>query len=84
MSTTILCLYMLNQHDRVGDMRNDLRKARLARKMTQESLAEKIGKDQAYVSRLENGEYRIDVDIAPAVAKALRLPLMRVLYGDKP
>jgi len=52
--------------------------------MTQESLAEKIGKDQAYVSRLENGEYRIDVDIAPAVAKALRLPLMRVLYGDKP
>lgn len=61
-------------------MRADLRNAREARKLSQTKLAELIGKDQAYVSRLESGEYKVDPEIARLLAKALRVPLMRVLY----
>ena len=61
-------------------MRNDLRNARKDRKLSQAKLAELIGKDQAYVSRVESGEYRVDPDIAPVMAKALKLPLLKVLY----
>ena len=70
---------------KLGDMktkpkRQDLKDARKARKLTQGQLAEKIGKDQAYVSRIESGGYRVDADVAPLIAKALRMSLMRVLY----
>ena len=61
-------------------MRPDLRSAREARKLSQIKLAELIGKDQAYVSRLESGEYKVDPQIARLLSKALRIPLMRVLY----
>jgi transcriptional regulator with XRE-family HTH domain len=61
-------------------MRPDLRNAREARKLSQIKLAELIGKDQAYVSRLESGEYKVDANIAPKLSKVLRISLMRVLY----
>ena len=61
-------------------MRPDLRSAREPRKLSQIKLAELIGKDQAYVSRLESGEYKADPQIARLLSKALRIPLMRVLY----
>lgn len=61
-------------------MRKDLREARISQKLSQAELAKRIGKDQAYVSRIESGTYKLDLDVAPALSKALRIPLMRVLY----
>lgn len=61
-------------------MRNDLRDARKSRNLSQAKLAKLIGKDQAYVSRVETGDYRVDPDVAPMMAKALKMPLLKVLY----
>ena len=77
-SNSCLVLMRRTHHDR--GMRNDLREARIAQKLSQAELAKKIGKDQAYVSRIESGSYKLDLDVAPALSKALRIPLMRVLY----
>ena len=44
---------------------------RTKRNLTQEQLADKIGKTQANVSRYENGERKLDLETAAKIAKAL-------------
>lgn len=65
-------------------MRPDLREARSKAGLTQAELGEKIGRDQATVSRYESGGFDVDKDIAPAIAKALGMDLLDVLYPKKP
>lgn len=60
-----------------------LTKARKAARVTQIELAERMGKSQQFVSRLESGERRIDLLEFIMFARALKLEprdlLMRVL-----
>lgn len=57
--------------------------ARLERGLTQIELADRLGKPQSYVSKIERGERRIDVVEFCALAEALRIApsslLQRVL-----
>jgi transcriptional regulator with XRE-family HTH domain len=62
-------------------MRDDLRQARVKAGLTQEQLAELVGKDQGAISRYENGKLTPDIQVAPIIAEALKLPLLQVLYG---
>ena len=49
-----------------------IRMSRLAAHLSQRALGEKIGKDQAYISRLERGEFAgITVETLEALADAL-------------
>lgn len=49
-----------------------IRMTRLATRMSQRELGAKIGKDQAYVSRLERGEFTgITIDTLESLADAL-------------
>jgi len=63
--------------------RPDLKDARTAVGLTQTQLGDLIGKTQTVISRYESGEYAIDVDTAPALAKALRIGVLEVLYPKK-
>jgi ribosome-binding protein aMBF1 (putative translation factor) len=63
--------------------RNDLKEARIAAGLTQTELAAKIDKTQTVVSRYESGEYAIDVDTAPVLARALSMDVLDVLYPKK-
>jgi transcriptional regulator with XRE-family HTH domain len=65
-------------------MRTDIRKARLAKGLTQAQLAELIGKDQAAISRYESGCLAIDVPTAPLIAQALDMDVLKVLYPATP
>lgn len=64
-------------------MRNDLKRARIAAGLTQRELADKVGKDQAAISRYEKGKLAPDLGVAPKLAKLLGLPILSVLYPDK-
>lgn len=61
-------------------MRPDLRDARSKAGLTQTELAEKIGCDQATISRYETGTSDVTKELAPAIATALGLDLIAVLY----
>ncbi len=50
-----------------------LREAREGAGLTQEALAERLGKTQSFVSKCERGERRLDVVEARAFCKAMRL-----------
>ena len=54
---------------------NNLRKLRLARGMTQEALAAKIGVTQSNLSRIENGDVQISLKLAQEIAKVLHCTL---------
>lgn len=58
---------------------NQIRSLRKARGLTQESLAEAIGRTKSVVSRLEDGTTRLDLEIAQKVADALGVSLAEVL-----
>lgn len=62
-------------------MRIDIKDARIAKGLTQDQLADQIGKSQAVVSRYESGEIPIDAQIAPLIASALGMNILAVLYG---
>ncbi|HOX30555.1 MAG TPA: helix-turn-helix transcriptional regulator [Candidatus Paceibacterota bacterium] len=53
--------------------------ARLAIGMTQEKLAEKAKTTQKIISKVENGDYKIGVDLLTRLAKSLGIKL---LFGD--
>lgn len=79
--------HMLDKHVRENHasatMRDDLKQARIDAKLTQEELAARVGKDQGAISRYESGKLAPDVQVAPLLAEALRIPLLQVLYGRK-
>ena len=59
-----------------------LRKARKAARLTQAALGAKIGKPQAFISKLENGTIPPPrVDEAEAIGKALDVDPMSLVYG---
>ena len=61
-------------------MRTDIREARKRQGLTQQQMAEAIGKDQATVARYEAGKTDIGKDVAPAIATALGMSVLDVLY----
>jgi transcriptional regulator with XRE-family HTH domain len=52
-------------------LRTMLREARLAAKLTQEQLAERLGETQSFVSKCERGERRLDLVQMKAFCHAL-------------
>jgi transcriptional regulator with XRE-family HTH domain len=51
-----------------------LRKARVAARLTQTGLAERLGETQSFISKVERGERRLDVVELHAFCRALRMP----------
>lgn len=58
-----------------------IRKARQARKLSQEALAHTANLDRSYVSGLERGEFNISLVALYRLARALDVPLA-TLVGD--
>ena len=54
-----------------------LRAAREAAGLRQADLAKKIGKTQSFVSKIENGERRLDLVELEEVCKAMGVPLSK-------
>jgi len=61
-------------------MRNDIREARKMKGLTQQQMAEAIGRDQATVARYEAGITEIGKDVAMPIATLLGLSVLDVLY----
>lgn len=59
-----------------------LRDARKRKKLTQAQVGEAVGRDQATVSKWENGDFVPDRDVAPKYAEVIGLSLVQVLYPD--
>jgi transcriptional regulator with XRE-family HTH domain len=58
-----------------------LRDAREAMKLTQVQVAERLGKPQSYVSKVESGERRIDPVELARLAEIYRRPVAYFLSG---
>ena len=54
---------------------NQLRKARLEAELTQVDVGKKLKKPQAYVSKIERGERRVDVVELEELARLYKQPL---------
>ncbi len=59
----------------------NIREARKAKGMSQESLALESGLDRSYVGGVERGERNISIINLKKIAEALRLPLSDLLTG---
>lgn len=62
-------------------MHSHLREARKKKGLTQAAVAAAIGRDQGTVAKYETGRHPVGIDVAPALAQVLELPLLEVLYG---
>lgn len=62
-------------------MHSHLREARKKKGLTQAAVAAAIGRDQGTVAKYETGRHPVGLDVAPALAQVLELPLLEVLYG---
>ena len=62
-------------------MREDLKTARRKAGITQAQLAERVGVTQDVISRYESGKRSVDLDVAPKIAKVLRISVLAVLYS---
>ena len=63
-----------------------LRAARERKRLTQTDLANRLGRPQSFVAKVERGERRLDVIEFEQVADALgipAIPFLRKLYGHK-
>lgn len=58
-----------------------LRKAREEKGLTQIDVAERLGKTQSFVSKVERGERRLDVMELRAFCSALEIPLLKFVEG---
>ena len=54
-------------------------KARKSAKITQQELADKLGKPQSFISKYENGERRLDVIEFMKVCKAIKINSAKIL-----
>lgn len=59
-----------------------IRRARLARKMTQESLSEMCGVNASYIGQIERGEKQPSLRILSAIAGSLRVNPSSLLNAD--
>ncbi|MBI5668042.1 MAG: helix-turn-helix transcriptional regulator [Chloroflexi bacterium] len=59
-----------------------IRKARERLGITQETLAERSGKDQRAISEYENGKRRLSAIDLPVFAKALDVPILYFFEGE--
>jgi transcriptional regulator with XRE-family HTH domain len=57
----------------------ELKKARLARGLTQKQLSLKLGYSQSYVSKIEQGQTRLDVMQLKELSKALGIDFGKLL-----
>jgi transcriptional regulator with XRE-family HTH domain len=57
----------------------ELKKARLARGLTQKQLSLKLGYSQSYVSKIEQGQTRLDVMQLKELSKALCIDFGKLL-----
>lgn len=64
-------------------MRTDLIEARRAAGLTQQQVAEAIGKDQGTVSRYETGATPVDRDVAKHLASLLGLEVLTVIFPEE-
>ena len=60
-----------------------LRKARFEAGLTQEEVAERLGRNQSFVSRSETGERRVDIVELQALANVYQKPLSYFLEVSK-
>lgn len=51
----------------------------MARRLTQEELAELAGVDNKTISRLENGHYNVGIDLVARLARSLEVPSSSLL-----
>ncbi len=59
-----------------------IRRARLARKMTQESLSEMCGVNASYIGQIERGEKQPSLRTLTAICRSLRVDLSTLLEAD--
>ncbi len=59
-----------------------IRRARLARKMTQESLSEMCGVNASYIGQIERGEKQPSLRTLTAICRSLRVDLSSLLEPD--
>lgn len=59
-----------------------LRQARLEASLTQQQVAERLGKPQSFVSKIETGERRVDIVELQILAEAYGKPLDFFLERD--
>ncbi len=55
------------------DIGNRIQSFRQNKNLTQEKLAERVGTNQKYISRIEAGNHRFHFDTAVAIARALNI-----------
>lgn len=60
----------------IGD---NIKKYRMAQKMTQKELAEKANISRSYLADVENGRYNPSIDVLNAIAHALNMPASELL-----
>jgi transcriptional regulator with XRE-family HTH domain len=66
----------------MGQPTHFIRRWRKARGLSQEALAEQVGKERSYVSKIENGARKYDQIFLEAVASALRCTVCDLLARD--
>ncbi|HEY8390663.1 MAG TPA: helix-turn-helix transcriptional regulator [Clostridia bacterium] len=54
---------------------NNIKKYRIAQKMTQKELAEKANISRSYLADVENGRYNPSIEVLRAIAQALNIPI---------
>ncbi len=59
-----------------------IRRARLTRKMTQESLSEMCGVNASYIGQIERGEKQPSLRTLTAICRSLRVDLSSLLEAD--
>lgn len=67
--------------DLVNRFAGNVRKLRAKKKLSQKTLADKIGISVSYVSMLERGQRSPPLDMLEKVAKALAVPPISLLSG---
>lgn len=69
--------------ERIGDIKDELgkavRKARLARGMSQEQLADVSGLDRSYIGGVERGERNVSIVAIDQIADGLRMSISELL-----
>lgn len=67
---------------RMAQQRHRIKQWRKFRGLTQEQLAERVGIDKSYLSKIENGKKRYDQPFLEAAAEALRCEPADLLIRD--